>query len=77
MHRRFYRRAGHLQQLLGYSLAGSEPSGLWGGLMRQAAHRRWQQKIAKGKLQPLQPQIVETEVETADVLPFRPLRWAA
>ena len=77
MHRRFYRRAGHLQQLLGYSLEGSEPSGIWGGWVRQSAQSRWQQKISKGRLQPLQPQVVEHAAETADVLPFRRIRRAA
>jgi hypothetical protein len=77
MHRRFYRRAGHLQQLLGYSLEGSEPTGILAAWARQSAERRWKEKIAKARLQPLQPQVVEHEVETADVLPFRQMRRAA
>jgi hypothetical protein len=69
--RLFRRKAGYLQQLLGYGLAGAEPHGLLDRWLSQIAEVRGRRKIAKLGLRPLERQIVETPSDEADVLPFR------
>jgi hypothetical protein len=69
--RLFRRKAGYLQQLLGYSLAGAQPRGLLDRWLSQIDDLRSRRKIAKLGLRPLERQIVETPSDEADVLPFR------
>ncbi|MCI0360079.1 MAG: sulfotransferase [Planctomycetaceae bacterium] len=69
--RTFLRQAGHLQELLGYSLAGIPQSGLLDRLLARVNELRWRRKIAKLGLRPLERQVVEMPGEETGVLPFR------
>jgi hypothetical protein len=69
--RLFLRKAGHLQQLLGYGIAGPEQRGLLDRLLGRINELRWRRKIAKLGLRPLERQVVEVPSDEADVLPFR------
>jgi hypothetical protein len=75
--RTFLRKAGHLQQLLGYSLAGIQQQGLLDRLLGRVNEFRWRRKIARLGLRPLERQVVETPDDAAEVLPFRTIRRAA
>ncbi len=57
-HRRFLQSAGMYQQLLGYDVEGAVQSGILGGLWSRWLARKWQRRIARFELRPLQPQIV-------------------
>jgi hypothetical protein len=69
-HRRFARKAGYLQELLGYP-AGPPATGIINGWLARIDDLRAQRKIAKLDLRPLSRQVVERPETDADVLPFR------
>ena len=69
-HRLFDRKAGYLQELLGYS-AGPQPTGIVSGWLARIGDVRAKRKIAKLGLQPLSRQNVEQPDADVDVLPLR------
>jgi hypothetical protein len=78
LNRKFLIAAGMYQQLLGYSVEGANPPGVLGGLFARWLARKWQRRIARMGLAPLERQVVGprlAEIE-ADEQPV-PLRRAA
>ncbi len=70
-HRQFARKAGYLQELLGYPVTCDTSPGFWGRFLTRIDELRSQRKIAKLGLVPLARQTINTPDADADVLPFR------
>jgi hypothetical protein len=68
--RHFARKAGYLQELLGYSVYGGAPPGLVGGLLARLDDWWARRKIARLGLRPLSRQAADRP-DQSDVLPLR------
>jgi len=72
-HRRFLARAGMYQQLLGYSVAGPRQPGILDKLHARWHQRRWERRIARAGLQPLERQAVGPRLAELDAADEQPL----
>jgi hypothetical protein len=72
-HRRFLQTAGMYQQLLGYSVEGAHQPGILGGLWSRWLQQKWQRRIARLGLEPLQRQIVGPQLAQIEPVDEEPL----
>jgi hypothetical protein len=77
-HRKFLIAAGPFQQLLGYSVEVPQPKGILGSLLARWLERKWQRRMDRLGLAPLEKQVVGPQLAAieADEQPL-PLRRAA